>query len=95
MKQAIFTELERLALGAKFWLVYVRMAEAGEPAGTVRKIDEDNMIALVKDFAPYTKANKIDIETWKTILDGILSLADYPDWDATRALVHASSGSLD
>jgi hypothetical protein len=82
---AILASLARIAAGAHFALLEIRTSDDPAQIGTVTQERPDLLRGYVSRFAPYARADDIDIAAWTKILDRALQLFPCPDWSARLA----------
>jgi hypothetical protein len=84
---AIHHQLSQLAAGAPFWLLHVMADETGAKAGQVEDLGHGRLRGHVRRFAPYDKADDLELDDWKRVIEGALALAPFAEWPATRRAV--------
>lgn len=90
----IHEQLRRLSGGAEFALLEVRSTDDATAVGTVSRVRPGLLRGYVTRFAPYERANEVDMPAWTSILAGALELFPCPQWqDRLASLTVSGAGT--
>lgn len=76
----IHEQLRRISGGAEFALLEVRSTDETPAVGTVDWVRPGLLRGFVSRFAPYERADDVDMPAWTSILAGALELFPCPQW---------------
>ncbi|UEM07938.1 hypothetical protein JL101_034310 (plasmid) [Skermanella rosea] len=76
----IHEQLRRLSGDAEFALLEVRSTDEAPAVGTVGWVRPGLLRGFVPRFAPYERADDVDMPAWTSILAGALELFPCPQW---------------
>lgn len=87
----IHGQLRRLSGNAEFALLEVRSTDEAPMVGTVGWVRPGLLRGFVPRFAPYERADDVDMPAWTSILAGALELFPCPQWSDRLASLDVSS----
>jgi hypothetical protein len=82
-------ELVRLAKGANFWLLELRLASDEDVIGHCQRVSDRHLVGYVKEFADYNTSDKFDLQPYRQILMQAVQLAPFDGWQRAQAHVEA------